>query len=234
MDNWLLQALVSNLVWELLIVGAGVGMAILRKRESKWVAPVLYGVVTVACLAVIWFTFTGRSLLSKHQPAVTPENIEANIKTWADNLAMALERTNIPESHFAYVARLHGGDPVEIFRGNEKPAYLQLRTTLVFSPEHQAIWSKLSKHQTDKATQELGLEFAKLKAGVFFGSAVGPNGQLIQTSVVIRKGVLIADLNEVAFSESFDEMTRATALVRAATNLVLTQIESEPKQPGSQ
>jgi hypothetical protein len=236
MDNWLLQGLVNNLVWALLIATFGIGMAILKKRDSKWVAPFLYGIVTVACLAVIGFTFTGRSLFSSPPLEITPENIESNLKTWTNNLAITLTRTTIPESYFGYVAILRGADPVQLFRSKDKPGYLQFRATIAFSPEHLVAMSKLSDAQTLKVTQELFLEVARLRMGSTLTSLTGPGGKPFQTEVVLQKGVTIPTLNEALFAESFDDMTRATALVRAATNLALAQAEnrSTPKQRVSQ
>ncbi|HSZ02510.1 MAG TPA: DUF2299 family protein [Terriglobales bacterium] len=163
--GWLWQGLVSNAVWELLILAAGIAMAILRKRESKWVGPVLYGIVTIASLVVIWFTFTGRPLFSQtRSEVVTPENVEENLKTWADHLAMSLERQPPSEAtFFSYIGRTGGPrDPINIFRAKEKPGYLQFRATINLAPEHQAALAKLSKQDSTKFLNELDLEMSRL------------------------------------------------------------------------
>lgn len=221
MNNWLVQGLISNLVWEILIVGAGIAMAILRKRDSKLVAPVLYGIVTVACLLVMWFTITGRSLLSHPVEETTADNIEGKVKLWSDDLAISLERTDLQGSYFSYTARLHGSDPVEIFRAKEKPGYLQFQSHISFSPEHQAILAKMSKADFDRATQEVALEVSRISISYAIGE-MEQNGKPIQTMIGLGKGVPIPSLNEAAFGDTFDEMTRTVVLVRAATNVILS------------
>jgi hypothetical protein len=230
--GWLWQGLVSNGVWELVIFAAGIAVAILRKRDSKWVGPLLYGIVTVASLAVIWFTFTGRSLFSTaHSAEVTPENVEENLKTWADHLAMSLERQAPSDTKFfAYIGRAGGPrDPVEISRVKEKPGYLQLNATISLSPEHQAALSKLSKQDSTKFINELGLEMARLKMGASLGIAANIKREPIQLTVALQKAVPISNLNEGYFAERFDEMTGAMAQVRAITNLALATQQIPPQ-----
>lgn len=235
--DWLWQGLLSNLLWELLIVAAGVAVAVLRKRESKWAVPILFGLVTAACLLVGWFTITGRSLLSRPAVEITPENVEDNIKLWADDFGMSLERQpSPPDSYFLYVVRLHGGDPVQVFRSKtDKPNYLQFASSLTFAAEHEAIASKMTKAQTDKFAEKLTVDLARsnlppLTFAISFAN--GANQQAIANGVLVVRGVPITNLNEAAFGDDFDELARAAMFMRGdiAETLEAFQRESPFRQ----
>jgi hypothetical protein len=77
---------------------------------------------------------TGRSPFAKQQIEITPENIEENLKIWADNVAISLTRANIPESYFGYIANHPGADAIQVFRAKDKPGYLQFSATISLIP----------------------------------------------------------------------------------------------------
>src|SRR5215472_13619236 len=159
--DWLWQGIVSNLTWEILVVAAGIAMALLRKKDSKWAGPIIFGLLTITALSVLWFTITGRSLFSPPRVEVSPENIEKQLKTWCENVAIGTERTEEPDSYFAYTLRSHGGDPVNVFRAKHQPGYLQFKGLITFAPEHQAALAKLSNDDEEMIFQQLVLELAK-------------------------------------------------------------------------
>ena len=41
-------------------------------------------------MAILIFTFTGHGLLSKQRPAITSDNLETNVRKWADDLGLIL------------------------------------------------------------------------------------------------------------------------------------------------
>jgi hypothetical protein len=236
--GWLVQNLFSSLAWEvLLMVGGGALLGYLRKKIPENASSIGYGIFGATCVAVLLYTTTGRGILTKKPPeAITQENVEENIKMWADHLAIGLERQNpSSEEFFAYLGRGNHGDPVRISRAKDKPGYLQLVATISTSPEHQAIIAKLSRQDYGKFLNELGLEISRLKrmsAGLGFspsqrGYPIGP------ITVVFQSGVPIPELSEGYFSERFDEITSAIAEVRAVINVALNTPPVPPKYPAS-
>ena len=221
--DWLLHALVSRLVWEIILVAGGAGGLAYVRAKAPTAAPYfLYGIAGATCVAILIFTFTGRGFNSKSLAEVTPENVEENIKTWADHLAMSLERQNAPDGDFfSYVGRVHGGDPVEIFRAKEKSGYLQLKATIKLSREHEALLGKLSKHDSAQFLNGLSLEMARLRMSTSLEVAMNAKREPITVIATLQKAVPIANLNEGYFADSFDEVTEAVAEVRAAINLDL-------------
>jgi hypothetical protein len=83
--------------------------------------------------------------------------------------------------------------------------------------------------------QQLALEIDRVRVGSTIANMTGPNGQPVKTEVLLQKAVPIPNLNEGYFVDSLDEMTRAVAVVRAATNVALAQTDSPSatKQPAS-
>lgn len=222
MPEWvtsLLQTIFGSLLYDLLLA-AGVAALLgwLKSKASQWANPVLYGIVAFTAVLIIGYVLTGRPVLSRQQPQVTSENIEANVKRWSENLGMSVERTNRQDAFFSYTMRLYNGDPVEIFRGKDKPGYLQFMSTISVAAEHQAILAKLSEVQSEKMIQELNLEVARANLGCSFGVSGTQNaksGTRFLTAVFLQRGVPLENLNEGYFGVNFDEVTRGVELVRA-------------------
>lgn len=225
MPEWLhgvLEAIFGSLLYELLLAGAVAAlMTWLKKIKPNWAAPVLYGLLGFIGILVMAYVFTGHALLA-HEPQITPENIEENVKAWCDSVSIGLQRTLLLDTYWSYTARLSGADPIEIFRGKEKPGYLQFKATIKFSPEHQVALSKLTKIQTQRFFRRLELELSKMRMTTVVARAIN-NGKPIETGVVLQRGVRISSLNQDLFVDSFDEMTKAAATVKAVVNLTFAE-----------
>lgn len=225
------------------MAGGAAALGYLRKKAPENAPVFAYGLFGGVCIAVLMFVITGRSLLSK-PPAdeVVADNIEQHIKTWADNLAMSLERQPPSDAkYFDYIGRFHGGDPIDIFRAKEKPGYLQLTATIGLSPEHQAHLAKMSKQESTQFINGVALELSKLKMGTGIGFTTDINGNVTQVTEALQKAVPISNLNEGYFSQSFDDVSTGVAEMRAATNLAMGTAPFEiphmpqpSKQPRSQ
>jgi hypothetical protein len=225
----------------LLMAGGAAVLGYLRKKAPENAPVVAYSLFGAACIAILIFVITGHSLISKKPPEeITLENAEEYIKVWADHLAMSLERQPPSDTKFFdYVGHVRNSDPVDISRGKEKPGYLQLAAQIALSPEHQAVLAKMSKQESTKFVDELGLELSRLKMGSSVGVNSDAAGNPIQLTILLQKAVPISNLNEGYFSQTFDEMTSAVAEVRAVTNLAMAtspipQQPILPKQPRSQ
>ena len=236
MPNWLLglvQSIFARFIWELLLAtGVGGLIAGLKVKKEKWAGPVLYGLTAFALIFVLGYVLTGQAPLRGQSQEVNPENVEENIKVWADHLAMSLERQPPNDTKFfSYVGRVHNGDPVEIFRAKEKPGYLQFMATVNASPEHRAALAKLSERESAQFINQLNLEVARLRMTSDVGVSFNEKRELINLSVLLQKGVPIPDLNEGYFSVQFDDVTGAVAQVKAVVNFGLAT--DMPKQLGA-
>jgi hypothetical protein len=88
MPDWgfeLLQAIFGHLLYDLFLAAGVAGLiAYLKSKQSSWANPGLYGLSAFAAVLVISYVFVGHALLSKEQPLTTAENVENNIRVWAD------------------------------------------------------------------------------------------------------------------------------------------------------
>lgn len=235
--DWLLQNLFSALVWEvLLLVGVGAVLGYLRAKWPELASPILYAIGGATCVGVLIFTFTGHGFLSKQRPEVTPENLEANVRKWADDLGLGVTRMqSLPiqeQTYFGLVVTLANGNPLEVFRAKQKPGFLQMQCALALSPEHLAMLSRLSKEQADDAMQEIVLEMHRSRIGFIMQTASaspGVNGvmtttksAILQQTMIVTKPLPITDdLTEASFSDRVNELDSEIGLVRAATDLTL-------------
>lgn len=234
------HGVVSNLLYAVLIFGGGALLAVLRVKWPNYADPVRYGVIGAACVAIILFAFTGRALLSKRPPEVTPDNLEENIRKWADSLGMSVARGSsqifpAQDIYFALNITMENGTPLMVFRGKEKSGFLQIQCPLTLSPDHLATLQKLTKEEQEAVTQEVLLELAKSKVGFQVMTATGvpmntPTAPpaVLQQTILLMKGVPItSDMNEASFAQSANEIDAAVTLTRAATALALQRYSRE-------
>ena len=103
--NTVLLGFFGNALYDLLgatLVGALIGY--LKKRKPDLAGAVLYFLAGFAAVMVVAFVLVGRPLLSKEQPQTTPENIEGNVKAWADTFNIGIQKRDAPPGQsFLYV-----------------------------------------------------------------------------------------------------------------------------------
>ena len=144
------QGIITSVAATILCIGGATALTWIKNKWPKYGGLALYWFASAACLAVLWFAFTGHVPFAKVQQEVTAENIEANIKLWSENLGLAFTKANVPDSYFAYTITTHTGTPIQVFRPQkEKPAYIQFIATLTLSAEHQAVMKTLTQGQVE-------------------------------------------------------------------------------------
>jgi hypothetical protein len=222
--------LLANGIWALLVIGGGLAFGYLRARHADKVPIALYAILGATCVAILIFTFTGRGLFVTKPPAVTPENIEENVKSWVEHLGMNIGPANEPDSYFAYMLSLpNSAQPVEVFRlMKEKPGYLQFKAVVQVAGEHQLAFSKMSPEAVQRISEQLDLDIGRANLGCTFGQAISIDGEhhkAIITGAFLVRGVPIANLSEIYFSETFDQLTRGTAIVKSFIRLAATTPE---------
>jgi hypothetical protein len=235
MLDWLWQSLTSRLVWELLLVlGGGAVLGYVRQKLPQYAPTVAYTAFGATCIAVLIFTFTGHALLSKQKPEVTPENLEVNVRKWADDLGLGVTRMQpLPNQdvQFGLVITLADGNPLMVFRSaKDKAGFLQMQCVLVLSPEHLAMLNKLSKQEADDAMQDIILEMNRSRIGYIMETAPSvANGQvttttptILQQTIIVTKPLAITDeLTEALFGAQVNEMDSEIGIVRLTTNSTL-------------
>jgi hypothetical protein len=226
--DWIWQNLFSTLVWEiLLVIGGATILGYFKKKLPEHAPTLVYAICGGTCVAILIFTFTGRAIVSSKPPdPITPDNIEENIRTWAEHLGMNIGPANEPvASYFAHMLSLpNNPQAVEVFRAKEKPGYLQFKALVNISPENQGTFSKMSQSQVNRIMDGLNLEINRANLGCSVAMVTAVNDQLHKTilaGVGLQRAMPIKDLDEWLFAETFDQLTRGSGLVGSSIKLAM-------------
>jgi hypothetical protein len=224
METWLWQGILTSVLAAVLWLGGATALTWVKRKWPKYGDLALYWIAIAACMAVIWFAVSGHALFSWPQPQVTPENIEANVRHWSEDLGLAYTRGTAPDSYFAYSLTTRTGTSIQVFRSvKDKPAFLQFGSQLTMSPEHQAMMATLTKEQVDTVVQEIALELDRTRVGFTIATLSTPQTStpVKQTVIVLQKATPITNLDEASFAAAADDIEFTVQLVRATTSLAL-------------
>ncbi len=219
--DWLWQAIIANWIWELLCFGQRCNNRLAAAQERQ-LAP---GLVLRVCRVRADVRHDLHFSRSCHSFEAATRNYLGKCGKEYQGLGYAFQLgvTKLqpdPDGDFGLAIALKGGNSLEIHKLKQSPAYLQIQSQLVLSPEHQKTLAKLTEEQSAFVTEELSLELARSKIGF---TIVGPpvQGEPQIQLVVLMKGVPISGLTESTFAGYMDEMDSAIKLSRTTTALLL-------------
>lgn len=236
--DWLWQNLFSTLVWEILLVIGGATVLGYLKRNAPDQAPTIaYSVFGATCVAILLFTFTGRGLLSRRPPEVTAENLEENIRKWAENNGLSIAKVSSTVTgqnvYFGFVITLPSRNQIMVFRGKEKSTFIQMQSPLVLSQEHLTMLNKLSKEQADDAIEEVTLEMNRARIGFIMamqtalippmigGTAPTTKPSMFGQTIIVSKTLAMTEANEVNLLDKLNQIDSEVGIVRGITDLTL-------------
>lgn len=238
--NWLWQNLFTSFIWELLLICGGAALLGFLKRRLPEKAPIMaYAFFGATCVAIIIFTFTGRGIMAKRQQDITPENLQENLRKWADDLGLGTTKMpDAQENYFGLVVRVTNGNQIMVFRAKDRANFLQFQSPLMLSQEHLAILSKLTMGQADEAIEEITLEMNRQRIGYVMQTSTAPSGfapqiattkpLILQETITVIKAVAISnDLNEGYFNNTINEMDAEIGTIRLITDLTLKRYNRE-------
>jgi hypothetical protein len=230
--DWFWQGLLTNGIYALVIVGGGFVFGYLRAKHSDKVPAALFGLAGATCFAILIFTFTGRPIFSTTPKETTPDNLEKNIKIWAEHLGMTIGPAIEPDSYFAYTLSNPDGVPMEVFRGKDKSGFLQFKAVIAVSPEHQAIFAKLSEAQISRLVEQLNLEVARSNVDCTFGQLMAQNDkhQTTIAAMFLVRGEPIQNLSEWDFAQTFDQVKRGFSMLRSSIRLAAVNQDDPIKE----
>jgi hypothetical protein len=201
--NWVWQGILTNWLADLLVLGAGIMLALAKAKNWGWASPALYGLGGCASMAVLLF-----ALLNFPAKRITTDNIEGNIRSWLTSFGygfVPLEPCPIP-AHFCLRVTLPSGRPVNVIRPNQLDHYIVFIGEVTVSPEHQALLTRMSHDEATRVTRDIGVELAQFKLGF---NEMGVPVQAIE----LEKRVPITNaMTEDAFLQSVGEMDTAELL----------------------
>jgi hypothetical protein len=112
-------------------------------------------------------------------------------------------------AYFEVLATPEGLPQITIGQYRDSPRYIHLRSTIQFSPQHQAIYNRLSSDEQGKLGAYVALELSR--------SSVAFDSNLPESKVEFTKRVPVTRLTEDKFINALDQFTNA----RLAVNQVL-------------
>jgi len=221
-SNWLVQGLLTNWVSELLILLATAIVTYLRKKNSSWLSPVLYGLGGGALVAAI--LFFGISAARQGQAivpdSVTPDTIESDITQWANNSRLAIQKVDDKDAYFGYNITLPFNAKVNVFRPKGSlDNMVTFRVILIINSMDQAEMEKLTPRQKLQIYEQVDLELARLQIEhVEIGSSTVP----VQR-VEIERSVVIKNMTPADFSSALGALVSAQEVVQQAINLKISE-----------
>jgi Flp pilus assembly pilin Flp len=104
--SWSWQGVITSIVAALLLGGIPTLLTWIKKKWPQHGELVRYWLTTAAALAILLYATTGYILFAKHEVKTTPDNVEENVKLWAEHLGMNIGPANEPDSYFAHTLSL--------------------------------------------------------------------------------------------------------------------------------
>jgi hypothetical protein len=229
--SWSWQGVLTSIAAALLLGGIPTVLTWIKKKWPQHGELVRYWLTTAAAMAILLYATTGYIVFAKHDVKITPDNVEENVKIWAEHLGMNIGPAIEPDTYFAHTLSLPTlPQPVVVFRSmKEKPGYLQFKAVINVSPEHQMAFSKMSQDTVNRIGQQLALDIGRANLGCAFGEMFAVNNQERKTVLAgafLQRGVLIENLNEVSFTDAFDQLTRGEGIVQSFVRLTATTPET--------
>lgn len=197
--RWLEQSIAGAWIRRLLEICGGAVLAWLRARDPKIAGSILYGLAGVAVLEIIFFFATTQSPVpakapvdltilegeiaslstyvharstasrSSQAPALTPENVERNVRTWLGTFGYGFVPVTLPNTHFAIRVNLpNNGRPILIARSTDEQfeRYITIQASVAISPEHQAILQRMPEDQRQRVLRDLSIEVSRVRTDV--------------------------------------------------------------------
>jgi hypothetical protein len=152
-QNWLWQGLVANWLSSLLLLAAGGIVTYLRRVNSQWVIPALYGLGGAALMAIILFFSAG---IVPQQAQVNSENAESKTKQWLGDLGIA--NTLVPDTSaiFALEITMQSGKTMVVRQLNKIAGHVDLYANVADNdPRIQALSDPKKKALAHDLTIEL-------------------------------------------------------------------------------
>ncbi len=210
----------------IVILGAGVVMALLQNREKPWVKSILTGLATSVLLFVFFLGLSMSAAISDYrqslQPKVTGANVEGKMKDWAYAFGMTAERLDVgdkPEAYFAMRVTPKTKDTVvHVMRLKALPDYAFLSATIELGTEHKSAWGRLSERERTRLREQVRMELSRSR----IVNDIPPD--LSSGIIAIQRRVPIAALTEDGFVQRVEEIRFNLLLIRDNAARVLDEL----------
>jgi hypothetical protein len=203
---------IESVVWNLVasLIGKAVGlivtsgaMSLLWAKRQKIAGPVLVFLFTATCITFFFFGATGRGLFSTRAPETTPENIQENVRKWADTFGWAIQKEQSNSDNWGFTISKSNSSPhIGVSVPKQFPKYLDLTNVLIFTADQRKFLASLNPQDTQSVQEDITIALAQMRVSyTFLGNGSSPDALRIEESIAITP-----ELTEAAFIEHFDRM----------------------------
>ncbi len=220
MPDW--KGLVTNWLAYAGVVVVSLLATYLRTRGSRWIDPIIYGLVAGGLSAFILVELgfiVLPSQVSSMQPAqqVTPDNIEAQTMRWSDTFRLGTKKMDVGDSYFARTFTLPDGHTFLVRRTKNLDRYLIFSANITLAQDILGPLARLSHQDQDSIVRQLRREFARFHIQY-------ENVTLPFTMISISRFVPISDaLTESSFVQNLEDMDFASAI---GQETIITALEA--------
>jgi hypothetical protein len=205
--NWLVQGLLANWLSDLLAF-AGVGLVTYLKRtNSTWFQPVLYGLAGGALVAVI--LLCGQIVASPKRSEASPENVETKIQEWVGNTAISVRQATAiaPNTIFTLELTFPNSNKIVVERFKSSDSYITLEShLLVDSQDQQKSFAALSQPDAQDILSNISLEMSRARIQA---STQAPP-RILDLAQIIR----IDSMTEEKFMDDISGMENAVSIAK--------------------
>jgi hypothetical protein len=204
----------ERLQWMLVLLG-GALVAFLKFRGKRWLDPILFGFVTSALLALLFFACAVKAQLMVLPPTMNVGNVEQLLFQWIKAYGYSIERLEADDMHFAFEIRPNGvaveGIQFVIGRAKNRARFVSVAAAHRLYP-HPADIAPLEALSHDKAQallSELRFEIDQRH--------LDHDGFFVSTHVfrIYRDLPITAELSEDRLVTSVHEVERAMSVILA-------------------
>lgn len=216
----LLQDVLPNWLADAGILLGGLILATLAYFNAKFprlVQAVLYGLVGICLLSITVLAFRAMAVLQEEPTQVTPENVEAHIRTWLDHFKLDTRKLSHADSHFAYEVTLKTKVVVTLKRLKDFDNYITLLVVLEPSKSQKVLLEKMKVEKRNLLIREMKRELARSKVESW---ATPPlENVFLQLRVPIT-----SSLTEAIFIERLVDINSSFTIAQETLTLGLAQL----------
>jgi hypothetical protein len=214
------EGILTHWVWELLTIAYGVLVGYLKRTNSTWFLPALWGAIGALIMATA--LYVGSLVNQKENPIINQDNSEEVVRSWLDSYAVvrtriALQNELLPNQYFRIESTYPSGDTVNVVRLKGHEGYIVTYADLVIAQEHLDKIKKLS--QADQADLQQVMSIAMANTGTEFVSDA-------TKAFHVEKRIPISGLTEFTFINNLEDVDRAIILARAT---LITELDHRLK-----
>lgn len=203
-DNWLVQSVLSNAVWAILVVLGGGVMAYIQNYHPQYLETAKWWLIGSVAVAAMILMLRIPGLLFGSSKKITQANVIVRIKEWSDRFGIAVQRS--PQNPDQYVMTMTDGRKADLKIAD---GYVIMGATLVQDGKEATMLKLLSDDEIETLLERVRIVLGQSGVNSIISKAP------LKISVMKQMPVL-SDLTEFQFISAVESMNIGFLLARDA------------------